>query len=108
MPATSRWVALQNFVPKTLLEIWDGTGLDPCHSDHGDARRRPSDPDHQLLSVQARAGVVEVTAHHNMLDPDHQKIPACDVEDGDELALWEEVPVPCRIGPSRTSRWLSS
>ncbi len=44
--------------------------------------------------MQARAGVVEVTAHHNMLDPDRTKVPACDVQDGDELALWNEHPAP--------------
>ncbi len=50
-------------------------------------RRRRSDPDHEPLSVQARAGVVEVTAHHNMLDVDHEKVRAREVRVGDELAL---------------------
>jgi GDPmannose 4,6-dehydratase len=57
-------------------------------------RRRPSDPDHELLSIQARAGIVDVTAHHNMLDVDHEKVVARDVEPGDELALCVDMPEP--------------
>ncbi len=81
----------QNFVPESLLEIWDGRNWTIVNAITAN-RRRTSDPDHQLLSLQARAGAVEVTAHHNMLDPDHAKVAACDVEAGDELALWEKVP----------------
>jgi GDPmannose 4,6-dehydratase len=84
---------VQNFLPKTFLEIWDGDGWTPISAITA-TRHRPDDPDHQLLSVQARAGVVDVTAHHNMLDSNHEKLPARDVEEGDELAIAEHMPEP--------------
>jgi GDPmannose 4,6-dehydratase len=37
---------------------------------------------------------VEVTAHHNMLDSEQNKIAACDVNEGDGLALWQDAPSP--------------
>jgi GDPmannose 4,6-dehydratase len=83
--------SVQNFLPKSFLEIWDGEGWTPVTAITA-TRRRGADPDHQLLSVQARAGVVDVTAHHNMLDSDFQKVQARDVEPGDQLALCEEMP----------------
>ncbi len=83
--------SVQNFLPKSFLEVWDGEGWTPVTAITA-TRRRPADPDHQLLSVQARAGAVEVTAHHNMLDSEFEKVRAGDVEPGDELALCEEMP----------------
>jgi GDPmannose 4,6-dehydratase len=83
--------SVQNFIPKSFLEVWDGEGWTPVTTITA-TRRRRSDPDHQLVSIQARAGVVEVTAHHNMLDSDYEKVRARDVEPGDELALCEEMP----------------
>ena len=71
-------------------------------------RRRRTDPDHELVSIQARAGVVEVTAHHNMLDCDFEKIAAGDVEEGDELALCAAMPRTVLTGASRLRRWPSS
>jgi GDPmannose 4,6-dehydratase len=83
--------SVQNFLPKSFLEVWDGEGWTPVTAITA-TRRRPTDPDHQLLSIEARAGVVDVTAHHNMLDSEFKKVPAVDVEPGDELALCEEMP----------------
>jgi GDPmannose 4,6-dehydratase len=83
--------SVQNFIPKSFLEVWDGERWTPVTAITA-TRRRRRDPDHQLVSIQARAGVVDVTAHHNMLDSDHDKVPAGDVEPGDELALCEEMP----------------
>jgi GDPmannose 4,6-dehydratase len=85
--------SVQNFLPKSFLEIWDGEDWTPITAITA-TRRRATDPDHELLSIQARAGVVEVTAHHNMLNPDFEKVPACNVEAGDELALADEMPPP--------------
>jgi len=62
--------------------------------------RRRTDPDHQLVSVQARAGVVDVTAHHNMLDQSLDRVPARELKAGDELALCEEMP--------RSTGWVAS
>jgi GDPmannose 4,6-dehydratase len=84
---------VQNFLPKTDLEVWDGTGWTPVTAITA-TRRRPDDPEHQLLSIQARGGVVDVTAHHNMLDADDDKLRAVDVEEGDELAMAEDMPAP--------------
>jgi GDPmannose 4,6-dehydratase len=91
VPLVRRGATVQNFLPKSFLEIWDGEGWTPITAITA-TRRRPTDPDHELISIQARAGVVEVTAHHNMLDADFEKIAACEVEAGDELALAAEMP----------------
>jgi GDPmannose 4,6-dehydratase len=85
--------SVQNFLPKHFLEIWDGDDWTPITAITA-TRRRPTDRDHELLSIQARAGVVEVTAHHNMLNPDYDKIAAGEVEAGDELALADDMPPP--------------
>jgi GDPmannose 4,6-dehydratase len=75
------------------LEIWDGTEWTAVTAITA-TRRRPTDAEHNLLSIQARGGVVDVTAHHNMLDSDYDKLPAREVEEGDELAIAEEMPEP--------------
>jgi len=93
VPLLKKGRSVQNFLPKSFLEIWDGDGWTPVTAITA-TRRRPADPDHELLSVQARAGVVEVTAHHNMLDSGREKLAARDVQDGDELALASEMPAP--------------
>jgi GDPmannose 4,6-dehydratase len=85
--------SVQNFLPKAFLEIWDGDDWTPITAITA-TRRRATDPDHEMLSIQAHAGVVEVTAHHNMLNPDFEKVAACDVEAGDELALADDMPPP--------------
>jgi GDPmannose 4,6-dehydratase len=91
VPLLRKGGSVQSFLPKSLLEVWDGqcwTSVTAITA----TRRRPTDPDHELVSIQARAGVVDVTAHHNMLDSDFEKIQARDVEPGGELALCEEMP----------------
>jgi GDPmannose 4,6-dehydratase len=84
---------VQNFLPKTHLEVWDGTDWTPVMAITA-SRRRRNDPEHRLLSIQARGGVVDVTAHHNMLDSDYDKVAARYVRQGDELAMAEEMPAP--------------
>ncbi len=93
VPLRRKGASVQSFSPKSFLEIWDGERWTPIGAITA-TRRRATDPDHQLLSIQARAGVVEVTAHHNMLDADHEKVAACDVEIGGELALCADLPEP--------------
>jgi GDPmannose 4,6-dehydratase len=91
VPLLRKGGSVQSFLPKSLLEVWDGqcwTSVTAITA----TRRRPTDPDHELVSIQARGGVVDVTAHHNMLDSDFEKIQARDVEPGGELALCEEMP----------------
>jgi GDPmannose 4,6-dehydratase len=101
VPLVRRGGSVQNFLPKSFLEIWDGEGWTPLTTITA-TRRRRTDPDHQLLSIQARAGVVDVTAHHNMLDSDFEKVAARDVEAGDELALCEEMPERTTWGVATT------
>jgi GDPmannose 4,6-dehydratase len=91
VPLVRKGGSVQNFLPKSFLEVWDGEGWAPVTAITA-TRRRRDDPDHQLVSIQARAGVVDVTAHHNMLDSNFEKMQACEVEPGDELALCEEMP----------------
>jgi GDPmannose 4,6-dehydratase len=93
VPLLRKGGAVQNFVPKSFLEVWDGDDWTPVTAITA-TRRRRRDPDHEPLSIQARAGVVEVTAHHNMLDDAFEKVKARDVETGDELALCDEMPPP--------------
>jgi GDPmannose 4,6-dehydratase len=93
VPLLRKGASVQHFLPKTYLEAWDGERWAPITAITA-TRRRPDDPDHQLLSIQARAGVVDVTAHHNMLDSDYRKLQAVELEPGDELAVAEEMPAP--------------
>ena len=44
------------------------------------------------LSIQARGGVVDVTAHHTMLDADRAEVKARDVAADDDLLLCDEMP----------------
>jgi GDPmannose 4,6-dehydratase len=101
VPLVRRGGSVQNFLPKTFLEIWDGDHWTPITAITA-TRRRATDSDHELLSIQARAGVVEVTAHHNMLNPDFEKVAACDVEAGDEMALAAEMPPPANWSVATT------
>ena len=91
VPLLHKGGSVQHFLPKSFLEVWDGDGWTPITTITA-TRRRRTDPDHELVSIQARAGVVDVTAHHNMLHADFQKVSARDVEPGDELALSDEMP----------------
>ncbi len=93
VPLARKGGSVQNFLPKSFLEIWDGDDWTPITTITA-TRRRATDPDHELLSIQARGGVVEVTAHHSMLNPDFEKVAAGEVEAGDELALAAEMPIP--------------
>src|SRR4051812_44582977 len=85
----TRGRAVQQFVPETLVEIWDGGDWTPLRAVTATHRRR-RDPDHRLLSVEARSGIVEVTAHHRMLDAEGNPVHAGDVSDGDRLKLGAE------------------
>jgi GDPmannose 4,6-dehydratase len=85
--------SVQTFEPDSLLEIWEGEDWTPVRTITA-TRRRASDPDHRLISIQARAGVVEATAHHRMLDADWDEVRADTLAEGDRLALCEEMPHP--------------
>jgi GDPmannose 4,6-dehydratase len=97
VPLRGKGGSVQNFLPKALLEVWDGERWAQVTAITA-TRRRRTDPDHELLSIQARAGVVDVTAHHNMLDAEYTKLAACDVAPGDRLAIADELPAPSGWG----------
>ena len=82
---------VQTFEPKGLLEVWDGSAFTPVLAVTA-TRRQTDDPDHQPLSIEARAGLVAVTAHHQMIDSDGVTLPAKSVEAGASLALAEAMP----------------
>jgi GDPmannose 4,6-dehydratase len=83
--------SVQSFTPDRLLEIWDGESWTEITAITA-TRRRTTDPDHRLLSIEARGGIVEATAHHGMLDEDREIIRAGDVGPDSRLALAEQWP----------------
>ena len=91
IPIRHRSPVVQTFSPKGLLEIWAGEDWTRVTAITA-TRRRPKDPDHELVRIETRGGTVEVTAHHTMLDADGKEVPARHVAEGDELLLAEEMP----------------
>jgi GDPmannose 4,6-dehydratase len=84
--------SIQTSIPEGL-EIWDGDDWVEVRAITA-TRRRTDDPEHHPLSIEARAGVVGVTAHHNMLDSDDDVARAAELEEGDQLKLAESLPEP--------------
>jgi len=82
----------QGFAPDGV-EVWDGEDWTEVRAITA-TRRRASDPDHRLLSVQSRGGIADVTAHHRMLDSDGDAVRADAVEAGDRLLQASETPRP--------------
>lgn len=80
----------QTFEPPDL-EVWDGTGWTRVLAITA-TKRRADDPDHKLLSIQTRAGVVDVTAHHGMLDEHGERRRADRLRVGGHLAIGETLP----------------
>ncbi|MBA3468039.1 MAG: GDP-mannose 4,6-dehydratase [Herpetosiphonaceae bacterium] len=73
------------------LEIWDGelwTAIKAITA----TKRRQADPEHKMLFIQARGGVVQVTSHHQMLDASREMVPAHAVKPGMALAMAETMP----------------
>ena len=91
VPVSGKGRSVQHFEPRRLLEVWDGTDFTPVVAITA-TRRRSADPDHRLLSIEARGGQVEVTAHHHMLSDEQLIVRADSVERGDHLAVSEGFP----------------
>jgi GDPmannose 4,6-dehydratase len=91
VPFRKKGPSVQTFEPDRLLEVWDGedwtriTGITAT-------RRRRTDADHAILSIETRGGMVDVTAHHRMLDADREILAARDVAASDRLALADSMP----------------
>ena len=90
VPLRGHGPASQAFEPRGLLEVWDGEDFTPIRAITA-TRRRSSDPDHRLLAIEARGGVVEVTAHHHMLDADREQVFARDIKAGDRVAIADDL-----------------
>jgi len=93
VPLRRKGQSIQSFTPDNLVEVWDGEDWTYVQAITA-TRRRRTDPDHELLSIQARGGAVNVTAHHHMLDDEHAPLSAKDVQEGDELAIADWMPAP--------------
>jgi GDPmannose 4,6-dehydratase len=91
MPLRRKGPSVQTHTPEELLEVWDGDDWTRVRAITA-TRRQATNPDHRLLSVEARGGVAVVTGHHRMLDADHGEVRADSVSDGDRLALATEMP----------------
>jgi GDPmannose 4,6-dehydratase len=85
--------SIQAFTPTGLVEVWDGTEFTPIVAITA-TRRRSADPDHRMLSIEARGGQVAVTAHHHMVGADRLMLRADEVAEHDRLALADGFPEP--------------
>src|SRR5215211_5942174 len=72
MPLLRKGRSVQTYEPRDL-EVWDGDGWTRVRAVTA-TRRRATDPDHEMHVVEARGGVVNVTAHHRMLSADGEQI----------------------------------
>jgi GDPmannose 4,6-dehydratase len=93
VPFRRKGPSVQTFEPEGLFEVWAGDDWTPVKAITA-TRRRRTDPDHELLSIEARGGVVQVTAHHTMLDSDGDELKAGDVAEDDRLLVCDEMPEP--------------
>src|SRR6185312_2919081 len=91
VPLQRKGTSSQSFSPDNLIEVWDGEDWTFVKAITA-TRRRRTDPDHELLSIQTRGGVADVTAHHLMLDDDYEPILAREVGEGDDLAIADWMP----------------
>jgi GDPmannose 4,6-dehydratase len=91
VPLLRKGPSVQTFTPDAVLEVWDGQGWAEVRAVTA-TRRRRRESDHRLLSIEARGGIVQVTAHHTMLDEDGNELRADEVEEGGMLALADELP----------------
>jgi GDPmannose 4,6-dehydratase len=91
VPLLRKGPSVQTFDPGPLVEVWDGDRWVAITAITA-TRRRTRDADHELRSIEARGGVVDVTSHHHMLDDEYQQVLANDIGEGDRLALAEALP----------------
>ncbi len=91
VPLAEKGRSTQSFAPDRFLEVWDGVDWTPVRGITA-TRRRSTDVDHRLLSIECRGGIAQTTAHHTMLDANEQPVRADDVDAGDRLALGERFP----------------
>ncbi len=91
VPLLRKGRSVQSFEPQSVVEVWDGEDWTYVRTITA-TRRRRSDPEHELLSIQTRGGVLDATAHHTMLDSDRRPLRGDEVAVGDELAIADYMP----------------
>ena len=75
------------------VEVWDGRtwvavlGITAT-------KRRKEEPDHSLLAIQARGGLVTCTAHHKLIRADESGARADVFRTGDQILIADEMPSP--------------
>jgi GDPmannose 4,6-dehydratase len=91
VPLRRKGQSVQSYTPENAVEVWDGEDWTYVRAITA-TRRRRTDPDHELISIETRGGVVDVTAHHTMLDEERAPIKAGDVQEGEDLAIANWMP----------------
>jgi len=81
---------VQHFDPLGV-EVWDGQGWTSVLAITA-TKRRPQDPDHALLAIHGRGGVVTCTAHHTLIRSDETECRADSLDIGDTLLLAKSMP----------------
>ncbi len=90
VPLRGKGPTVQHFeVPG--LETWDGRQWVSIGGITATKRKRDN-PDHQMISLESRAGVVSVTAHHQVLDAEGNPRRADATEAGMRLLLADQMP----------------
>lgn len=89
IPLKRKGTNVQTFDIKGM-EIWDGKNWTSLKTIT--ATKYKGSKDQKLISIQARAGIVEATSHHNMLDQDMQEKRADSFIAGDRVAISKSFP----------------
>lgn len=95
MPLRKHGASSQGHVPAGW-SVWDGGSWTPIKYITA-TKRRHGDNDHVVMSIETRAGVVDVTNHHRMLKEDYSEIQARQLVKGDSLATASALPHPTSI-----------
>lgn len=73
------------------VEVWDGVGWTKVRAVTY-TKRNKQDLDHKVISTEAAAGVVQSTAHHNLVDFADKTLRADEVSAGSRLKITEVFP----------------
>ena len=92
VPLRRKGPNVQHFEPPDLA-VWDGAAWTAVRAVTATKRRNDS-ADHVLLAVQARAGIVNCTAHHRLLRSNGEAVSASKVREGEPLLLADKLPPP--------------
>lgn len=89
IPLRKKGANIQTF-DMSGVEIWDGNQWTELKTIT--ATKYKGEDGKKLISVQARAGIVEATQHHNMLDQDMNEKKAGSFKPGDKILLSKKFP----------------